>query len=87
MVISGDGVVSVVEELIEALESDRQTDEETSIGDLEAELDRTVYDLFDPPATNRKLLRTTLASSNSGFCFQARCSASHSRSFSKTECM
>lgn len=39
MVISGDGVVSVVEELIDALESDRQTVEETSIGDLEAEFD------------------------------------------------
>ena len=86
MEISGDSVVSVIEELIEALESDRQPVEETSIGDLEAELNSTVYNLFDPLAINRKLLTTTLTSSNSGF-FQSRCSASHSRSFSKTEFM
>jgi hypothetical protein len=38
---------SGVEQLIEALETDRQTVEETSIEDLEAEIDQTVYDLFD----------------------------------------
>jgi len=36
-----------VEQLIGALEDDRQTVEETSIEELEAEIDQTVYDLFD----------------------------------------
>jgi hypothetical protein len=38
---------SGVEQLIEALETDRKTVEETSIEDLEAKIDQTVYDLFD----------------------------------------
>jgi hypothetical protein len=36
-----------VEQLMEALEADRQTVEETSIEELESEIDQTVYELFD----------------------------------------
>lgn len=36
-----------VEQLMEALEADRQTIEETSIEELEGEIDQTVYELFD----------------------------------------
>lgn len=35
-----------MEQLIEALEDDRQSVKETNIEDLEAEIDQAVYDLF-----------------------------------------
>jgi DNA-directed RNA polymerase sigma subunit (sigma70/sigma32) len=49
-----------VEQLIEALESDRKTVEETSIEDLEAEIDRTVYDLFDLTDEEREVIEDYL---------------------------
>jgi hypothetical protein len=60
MVSSGDGVVSVVEELIETVESDRQTVQETGIEDLEAEIDRTVYYLFDLTDHEREVIEDYL---------------------------
>jgi hypothetical protein len=49
-----------VEQLIEALESDQKTVEETSIEDLEAEIDRTVYDLFDLTDEEREVIEDYL---------------------------
>ncbi|MUV60394.1 Eco57I restriction-modification methylase domain-containing protein [Halobacterium sp. CBA1126] len=49
-----------VEELIEALEADRQTVKETSIEDLEAEIDQTVYDLFDLTEDEREVIEDYL---------------------------
>jgi len=49
-----------VEELIEALENDQQTVAETSIEDLEAEIDRTVYDLFDLSDEEREVIEKYL---------------------------
>jgi hypothetical protein len=49
-----------VEQLIEALEADRQTVEETSIEDLEAEIDQTVYDLFDLTEDEREVIEEYL---------------------------
>ena len=49
-----------VEELIEALKTDRQTVEETSIEDLEAEIDQTVYDLFDLTDEEREVIEDYL---------------------------
>jgi len=49
-----------VDELVEALENDRQTVAETSIEDLEAEIDRTVYDLFDLTEDERDVIEEYL---------------------------
>jgi len=49
-----------VEELIEELETDRQTVEETSIEELEAEIDQTVYDLFDLTDEEREVIEEYL---------------------------
>jgi hypothetical protein len=49
-----------VEQLIEALETDRQTVEETSIEELEAEIDETVYDLFDLTEDERDVIEDYL---------------------------
>lgn len=49
-----------VEELIEALESDRQTVEETSIGDLETQIDQTVYELFDLTVEEQEVIEDYL---------------------------
>ena len=49
-----------VDQLIEALEDDRQTVEETSIEDLEAEIDQTVYDLFDLTDDERDVIEQYL---------------------------
>jgi hypothetical protein len=49
-----------VEQLIEALENDKQTVAETSIEDLEAEIDRTVYDLFDLTDDERDVIEEYL---------------------------
>jgi len=49
-----------VEQLIEALEADRQTVEETSIDDLEAGIDQTVYDLFDLTEDEREVIEDYL---------------------------
>ncbi|SEL61347.1 Eco57I restriction-modification methylase domain-containing protein [Haloferax larsenii] len=49
-----------VEQLIEALEADRQTVEETSIEDLEAEIDDVVYDLFDLTDNERQVIEEYL---------------------------
>ncbi|WP_181693511.1 Eco57I restriction-modification methylase domain-containing protein [Natronomonas sp. LN261] len=49
-----------VEQLIEALESDRQTVEEASVEDLEAEIDQTVYDLFDLTDEEREVIEDYL---------------------------
>ncbi|WP_418281061.1 Eco57I restriction-modification methylase domain-containing protein [Halorubrum sp. DTA98] len=50
-----------VERLVEALEADRRTVEETSIDDLEAEIDDTVYDLFDLTDEERKTIEEYLS--------------------------
>jgi hypothetical protein len=50
----------VIEELIEVLESDRQTIKETNIKDLEAEIDRAVYDLFDLTEDERSIVEDYL---------------------------
>jgi len=42
------------------LEQDRQTVEETSIKDLEAEIDETVYDLFDLTENERQVIEEYL---------------------------
>jgi len=49
-----------VDELIEALESDRQTVKETSIEDLEAEIDQTVYEMFDLTDEEREVIEDYL---------------------------
>ena len=49
-----------VKQLIEALESDRQTVQETSIEALEAEIDETVYDLFDLTEDEREVIEDYL---------------------------
>ncbi|WP_224268648.1 Eco57I restriction-modification methylase domain-containing protein [Haloprofundus salinisoli] len=49
-----------VEQLIEALEADKQTVEETSIEDLEAEIDDTVYDLFNLTEDERNVIEDYL---------------------------
>ncbi|SDM38809.1 Type I restriction enzyme R protein N terminus (HSDR_N) [Halogranum gelatinilyticum] len=49
-----------VEELIEALEADKQTVEETSIEELEAEIDEAVYDLFDLTDDERQVIEDYL---------------------------
>lgn len=51
---------SGVERLIEALEDDRQTVEETSIEELEAEIDEAVYDLFDLTDDERRVIEEYL---------------------------
>ncbi|GAA0289664.1 hypothetical protein GCM10009066_00240 [Halarchaeum salinum] len=53
---SRDGVA----ELIEALEADRRTVEETNIEELEAEIDETVYDLFDLTEDERDVIEKYL---------------------------
>jgi hypothetical protein len=45
-----------VEHLIESLESDRQTIEETDLDELEAEIDQTVYSLFDLTDEEREVI-------------------------------
>jgi hypothetical protein len=45
---------------MEALEADRETVEETSIQELEAEIDRTVYDLFDLTDEEREVIEDYL---------------------------
>lgn len=49
-----------VEELMEALEADRQTVEETSIEDLEAEIDQTVYEMFDLTGEEQEVIEDYL---------------------------
>ncbi|MFC6614726.1 Eco57I restriction-modification methylase domain-containing protein [Halopenitus salinus] len=49
-----------VEQLIEVLEADRKTVEETSIEDLEAEIDETVYNLFDLTDEEREVIEDYL---------------------------
>lgn len=49
-----------VEQLIEELEDDRQTVEETSIEKLEAEIDQTVYDLFELTEDEREVIEDYL---------------------------
>jgi hypothetical protein len=49
-----------VQQLIEALASDRQTVEETNINDLEAEIDQTVYGLFDLAEDEREVIEDYL---------------------------
>ena len=49
-----------VEQLIEALENDRHTVEETSIEELEAEIDEIVYDLFDLTEDEREVIEDYL---------------------------
>ena len=51
---------SGVEQLIEWLEDDRQAVEETSIEDLETEIDQTVYDLFDLSDDEREVIEDYL---------------------------
>ncbi|GAD52991.1 LOW QUALITY PROTEIN: hypothetical protein MBEHAL_1751 [Halarchaeum acidiphilum MH1-52-1] len=49
-----------VEQLIEALEEDRRTVEQTDIKELEAEIDEMVYDLFDLDDEERKIIEDYL---------------------------
>ncbi|WP_440009163.1 hypothetical protein [Halomicrococcus sp. SG-WS-1] len=49
-----------MKQLIEALEADRQTVEETNIEDLEAEIDEAVYDLFDLTEDEREVIEDYL---------------------------
>lgn len=49
-----------MEQFIESLEADRKTVEETSIEDLEAEIDLTVYDLFDLTDEEREVIEDYL---------------------------
>ena len=49
-----------VEELMEALEADRQTVAETNVEELEAEIDETVYDLFDLTEDERDVIEEYL---------------------------
>jgi len=49
-----------IEQLMNALESDRQTVEETSIEELEAEIDKMVYDLFDLTESEREVIEDYL---------------------------
>ena len=49
-----------VKQLMEALESDRQTVEETSIEELEKEIDDAVYDLFDLTDDEREVIEDYL---------------------------
>ena len=55
MVTSGEGVVSVVEELIEAWESDQET-VEGLVGDLEVELNRTVIRRVRPSGDEQEVI-------------------------------
>lgn len=49
-----------VEKLLDELEADRQTVEDTSIPELEAEIDRIVYDLFDLTDDEREVIEEYL---------------------------
>ncbi|MFC4359300.1 Eco57I restriction-modification methylase domain-containing protein [Halobium salinum] len=49
-----------VKQLIDALESDRRTVEETDIEELEAEIDQVVYDLFDLTQDERAVIEDYL---------------------------
>ncbi|WP_049971004.1 Eco57I restriction-modification methylase domain-containing protein [Haladaptatus cibarius] len=49
-----------VQELLEALKQDRTTIEETSIEELEAEIDEAVYDLFDLTEDEREVIEEYL---------------------------
>lgn len=49
-----------VEQLIESLEEDRQAVNETSIEDLESEIDQVVYDLFDLSDDEREVIEDYL---------------------------
>ena len=49
-----------VEQLVEALREDRRTVEETSIEDLEAEIDEAVYDLFELTEDEREVVEEYL---------------------------
>lgn len=49
-----------VEQLIEALEGDRRTVEQTDIEELEAEIDETVYDLFNLDNKERQIVEEYL---------------------------
>jgi hypothetical protein len=49
-----------VEQLMEALEADEQTIEETSIEELETEIDQTVYELFDLTDEDREVIEDYL---------------------------
>lgn len=49
-----------MEQLIEGMENDQQMVEETSIEDLEEEIDQTVYDLFDLTTEERMVIEDYL---------------------------
>jgi malate/lactate dehydrogenase len=49
-----------VEQLLDALEQDKQTVKEASIEELEAEIDEAVYDLFDLTNDERKVIEEYL---------------------------
>lgn len=49
-----------VEQLIEAWEEDKQTVEESSVEDLEAEIDQFVYDMFDLTSEEREVIEDYL---------------------------
>ena len=49
-----------VETLLAELEADRQTVEETSVDELEAEIDEAVYDLFDLTEDEREVVEEYL---------------------------
>lgn len=49
-----------VEQLLEALETDRHTVEETSITELESEIDEVVYDLFDLTEDEKQVIEDYL---------------------------
>ena len=49
-----------METLLAELEADRQTVEETSVDELEAEIDEAVYDLFDLTEDEREVVEEYL---------------------------
>jgi predicted DNA binding protein len=49
-----------VEELLDRLEADREEVERTDIDDLEAEIDRAVYDLFELTEDEREVVEEYL---------------------------
>ena len=49
-----------IEQLLDALERDKQTVEKTSIAELEDEIDEAVYDLFDLTEDEREVIEEHL---------------------------